>query len=178
MYWLKEKQDVTIPKFEECRAEVEKFWKSKRAIELAKAEAKKIVDSVNGQPKTLKELYGERVSPTGEFSWFSTFGNTLYGQPEGVVGAGQKFMESTFSLEKMQAGTAINEAQTIVYVVQMLSDRQSIATLGTEFVEKKFLPTKRIPAEISNLSSVYFQQINLDWNQELADEMGLKIYGR
>ncbi len=178
VFWLKAKQDATVPKFEECQVELEKFWKSKRAIELAKAEAKKIADTVNGQQKTLKELYGERVSATGEFSWFSTFGNTLYGQPEGVDGAGQKFMEATFALGKMQAAAAVNESQSIVYVVQMLSERQSIATAGTEFVEKKYLPAKRIPADISSLSQVYFSQINLDWNQELVDEMGLKIYGR
>ena len=178
VYWLKDKRDATVPKFEECQTELEKFWKSKRAIELAKVEAEKIADTVNGQQKTLKELYGERVSPTGEFAWFSTFGNTLYGQPEGVDGAGQKFMEATFALAKMQSGAAVNESQSIVYVVQMLSDRQSIATVGTEFVEKKYLPAKRIPADISSLSQVYFNQVNLDWNQELVDEMGLKIYGR
>lgn len=178
LYWVTEKVDARVVEFDEAKSDVEKFWKSRRAIELATEEAEKIAKRVNSEKKTLTELYRDRVSPTGEFSWFSTFGQASFGQPAGVDQAGEQFMKSVFSLEKLQAGVAVNEPKTTVYVVQMLSDRASTEKLGTEYITQKFLPTKRIPPDVGAVSNFYRREAQLDWNQEYSEEMGLKFYGR
>ncbi len=179
VYWLSEKVEAKIPEYEVCEAEVIKYWKSQRAIELAMEEAEKIAAQVNGEGKLLSELYGEKASETGQFSWFTNFGSTNIGRPAEVKDPDNEFMEAVFSIkEKLKAVAAPNQGKDIVYVVQLTSDRQPIAELGNEYLDDNYFRTKSIPPQVQNVSRWYVQELAYDWNQEFADSMGLKFIGR
>ncbi len=178
LYWLNEKEDAKTPEFEVARPAVEKFWKSKKAFEMALAEAKKIADETNRDGKSLAELYPERVSETGEFTWFNNFGRAGLGNPVGVSQPGEDFMKTTFSLEKSRAAAAPNGTKDTVYVIQMLSDRTSMEEIGGDYLDNHFFKFKRISPDVQNVARWYGQELNYEWNQELADAMGLKFIGR
>ena len=178
LYWLNEKEDAKTPEFEACRPAVEKFWKSQKAYEMALAEAQKIADETNRGDRTLAELYRDRVSETGEFTWFSSFGGAGLGNPVGVSQPGEEFMKTTFSLEKFRAAVAPNRTKDTVYVVQMLSDRTTVEEIGDDYLENYFFKFKRISPDVQNVARWYGQELNYEWNQELVDAMGLKFVGR
>jgi len=178
VFWLVEKNDSQIPKFDEVRDEVEKFWKSQRALDLATQEAEKIANEVNTTGKSLRELYPERTAATGEFSWYSSFGRLMLGQPLEVKNPGETFMETVFSLEKLKAGVAANETQDNVYVVQLLSDRKSVADIGTEYLDKQLFRLKTQTDDVRSLSQQYGFKIDREWLRELNDSMGFKFFGR
>jgi hypothetical protein len=178
VYWVKDKQESAIATFEECQEEIEKFWKHGKMVELATAKAREMADEANSKQQPLKELYGENVTQTGEFSWFSSFSQTGFGQPIGVKNPGQDFMKAVFALKTNEAGVAINDDQSVVYVVRMISDRKGLEKIGTDYVEKQYLPRKTIPRDVMTLSQQYAQEYHEEWIRELHEEMGLKLLGR
>jgi hypothetical protein len=178
VFWLNEKQDAASVSFEECQEEVEKFWKQSRMVEEAVKKAQTIADEINNSKSSLKEKYSDKVTSTGEFAWFNTTGQPGYGQPLGVNNPGADFMKSVFALETKQTGVAVNADRSVVFVVQMISERKPFESLGIDYVENQYLPKKFIPGEIGMLMQQYAQEYNLDWNQEFQDEMGLKFLGR
>jgi hypothetical protein len=178
VYWIKDKQGAAVVSFEEVKDEVEKFWKRKRMIETALAKAQSLADEANTKKQPLAELFGENVSQTGQFSWHSTLSQTNFGQPVGVKNPGNDFMKAVFALKQDEVGTAVNADRSIVYVVRMMSERRGIESIGTDFVERQFLPKKTVPRDVLQLSMRYAQEYHMDWTQELFDEMGLKFLGR
>ena len=179
LYWLADKADTRIPSFEECRPEVEKFWRSQKALSLAMAEAETIKKNVNDTGnKKLSELYFERAFPTGAFTWFTNMGSTRYGSPMGVTGAGDEFMATAFSLAELEAGMARNERKDTVYVVQAITDSKGVEEVGTDYLQNQYFKYKKIPIEVRRVSQLYFQQLNLDWNEEFQEAMGLKFLDR
>jgi hypothetical protein len=178
VYWLIEKADTKVPEFEACRPEVEKFWKAGKALEMAEEEAQKIADRVNQQDQLLNELYSERATETGEFSWFNSFQGASYGNPVGVELPGEEFMETAFSLDKGKAGVAPNRTRKTVYVIQMVSDRKKIEEIGDDYIANQFFKFKQIPADVRGVAGLYRQELVYDWNREFVDDMGLKYMGR
>jgi hypothetical protein len=144
-------------------------------LEEALKKTRGIAAEINNSNAKLKEKYGQTVTSTGEFSWFNTGGQVTLGQPQGVTNPGDDFMKSVFALSTNQCGVAVNADRTVVYVVQMMSERKELGKLGTEYVENQFLGKKSIPGEVEQVILRYAQGYNLDYNQELLDEMGLKF---
>ena len=60
----------------------------------------------------------------------------------------------------------------------MLSDRQTVDEIGTDYLQNQFFKFKQIPRDIQNVSRWYGQELAFDWNQEFTDSMGLKFMGR
>ena len=178
LYWLSEKEDARSPTLEECKDEITKFWKSRKAVELAKAEAQKIVDNVKTQGKPLTELYAERATSTGEFSWFNNFGRLTIGTPANVTDPGDEFMSTAFELKKSGVGMSPNRSKDTIYVIQMVSDRKTVDELGSDYLNNQFFRFKQVPNDVKAVSSYYGRELNYDWNQQFSDEMGLKFMGR
>lgn len=179
LYWLAEKSEIKIPTLEEATPTVVEFWKKKQALELAMEEAESIKTKVNQSGgKKMSELYADRVSDTGAFTWFSSFGSTRYSSPIGVTSPGEEFMKTAFSLGKMEAGVAENMPQDTIYVIQSQSEPKSIEEIGSDYLVNQFFKFKRIPNEVQQVSQVYFQEFNYDWRLEFEDMMGLKYMDR
>ena len=179
LFWASEKTDTRIPTLEEAESGIIKFWKSKKALELALAEGESIKKKVNDvRSQKMSEMYSERAFPTGAFTWFSNFGSTRYGAPIGVTMAGDEFMKTAFTLANLEAGVATNETKDTVYVVQSQSELKSPEEVGSDYLENHFFKYKRIPNEVLRVSQLYFQELNLNWNQEFQDTMELKFLDR
>ena len=178
LYWLAEKVDQQIPTFEEAKSSVEEYWKQQKAIEMARAEAKKVVEAVGSTKAPMSETYTEAVD-TGSFTWFTTLGDIRYSTPVGVEQPGQEFMKQVFSLDEMSAGVAANETQEVVYAIQVTKkDKKSVEQLGTEYLDQQFFTFKRVPFDVSSLSNFYTQQVNFDWMDEFTEDMELEWVGR
>lgn len=179
LFWVEEKADTRVPEFEECKEEVEKFLNQKKAFELAMAEAmsmKKKVNDVRG--KTLAEVFGDRAVPTGAFTWFTNIGSARYGVPSGVKAAGEDFMETAFSLARLEAGVAANASKDVIYVIQATEPSRATSEAGHDFLANQYFKYKRIPNEAFQVGQRYLRDLSLDFNQDLQDEMGFKFIDR
>jgi hypothetical protein len=99
LYWKAEEEEQFVPTLDQARDDVIAAWKREQALELAKAEAERLVKAARPD-KSLRETVGEalaeRVFDTGEFSWMtrgatpSGFGAPSLSQVPGVEGAGSR----------------------------------------------------------------------------------------
>ena len=179
LFWVEEKADTRVPEFEECQEEVKKFLNQKKAFELAMAEAETMKKKVNDvRNKTLAEVFGDRAVPTGTFTWFTNFGSARYGVPSGVKAAGEDFMQTAFSLAKLEAGVAANASKDVIYVVQAIKPSRATSEAGHDFLANQYFKYKRIPSEAFQVGQRYLRELSLDFNQNLQDEMGFKFIDR
>ena len=179
LYWAAKKTETRVPSLDEAKPEVLKFWKNKKALEMAMAEAESIKEKVKAESgKKLSDLFAERALQTGAFTWFSSFGSTRYSSPIGVNNAGEDFMETAFGLAQFEVGVAANETKDTIYVVQAVSEARNIEEVGAEYLETQYFKFKRIPNEVQQVAQIYFQEFNYTWNQEFQDTMELKFVNR
>lgn len=179
LYWVEDKVDTNVPVFEDCKDEVKKFVKQKKAFEMAMEQAQKEMKKVNDiRSKTLGEVFGERALPTGSFTWFTNFGSARYGTPNGVTAAGEEFMKTAFSLAKLEAGVAANASKDVIYVVQAIEPSRATSEAGEDFLANEYFKYKRIPNEVFQVGQRYTRDLSLDFNQELQDEMEFKFIDR
>ncbi|MEM9411185.1 MAG: hypothetical protein AAGA30_08735, partial [Planctomycetota bacterium] len=178
-YWLSEKVEQKVPTFDEAREKVVDYWKQQKGIELAKEKALEMAQKANDDNQSLKDLYPEKATDTGAFTWFSAFGRFSYGTPVGVNDAGEEFMETAFSLDVNQAGIALNSTRDTVYVVQTITpDARDTVQLGTEYIENSFYKKNQIPQEVMSAKSLYRSRMNQDWIKEFREDMDVEILGQ
>lgn len=179
LYWVTEKNDATVPAFKEARADIVKFWKKQKAVELAMEEANKMAEQINSSNgRTLIELYPIKSVPTGGFKWFTTnFGSPEISNPTGVNGTSQEFMKTTFSLNVKQAGAAPNFLRDTVYVIQVTSDINKPEELGKEFLENQFFKFQGLPQDVQAVSQFYGRDLRQDWQTEFEKSVGLEFIG-
>jgi hypothetical protein len=145
VYWRVEQREAFVPELEQIRDEVIEAWKLREARTLALAEARRLADQANKSGKSLTETLADQeqlvVTETNEFSWMST-GLTPGGMStpglssvDGVDGIGEEFMRSVFALDVGQSGVAINQPETIVYVVRVASEQPGEDELRQRFLE-------------------------------------------
>ena len=135
IWWRVDYKDSYVPKFEEARKEVLATWKMIEARKLAKAQAKEYADQVKKQQAELQEVFkfSPNVHPSkdiGPFTWMT--GPPLARNPEQPVlpyltplkeidKPGEDFMRTVFSLNVGSTSVAMNQPETIAYVVQLKS---------------------------------------------------------
>ena len=131
----------------EVRDEVLQSWKQIQARELARNRAKSLVEKAREADKPLAEAFGAgdgvQVTTTPAFTWL-TRGidlNMLGSQAppklsevEGVQDAGPDFMREAFSLSVGDVGLAMNQPQTICYVIRLVSLAPSREVLRNLFM--------------------------------------------
>ncbi len=171
VYWPVEMRETEIPKLEDCKEEVIKFYRQKKAFEAAKEAAQGIAAQASAD-KQLTEIDPDKAGPTGEFSWFQVRGRrTVFSQPIGVELAGEEFMETAFSLKEGEAGVAPNRRRDIIYVIQSTSPTEDVAVVGEKYLNDQLFKFQRIPADVGMVNAHYYEERQRDWNQEYVDSM-------
>jgi hypothetical protein len=115
-------------------------WEKQAALKLAKQDAEKKMSEAEGK-ESLQAVFGDKVIATKEFSWL-TGSPTPYGYDyqslstvEGVELPGSGFMEKVFSLKEGELGFAVNQPETVVYVIRLAQEVTSIADRRQQFLE-------------------------------------------
>jgi len=171
VYWPIEMRETEIPKLEDCKEEIIKFYRQKKAFEKAK-EAAQAIAAQASVDKQLTAIDPDKAGPTGEFSWFQVRGRrTVFSQPIGVELAGEEFMETAFSLNEGEAGVAANRRRDIIYVIQSTSPTEDVSVVGGKYLNDQLFKFQRIPADVGMVNAHYYEERQRDWNQEYVDSM-------
>jgi hypothetical protein len=178
LYWKTSQQEPFVPELKDIREEVVDAWKLHAALALAEAEGKAMAEKAKQSGKTLKELFADNkdltVTDTNEFTWMTTgfvpagMGMPALSSVDGVQHAGPDFMRSVFSLAVGQAGVAVNQPRSIVYVVRISSESPSDETLREMFLQIG------ASMELQHVAAMDRQGIRRDWFDAIQREMDLK----
>jgi hypothetical protein len=177
LYWKVEEKEAFVPALADIREKVVDAWKQREARKSAQSEAQKLVEAARKSGKSLKDAFADRsdlgVKETNEFSWLSTgLTPASMGEPglsfvDGVESPGEEFMRSVFALHTGEVGTALNQPQTIVYVVRIISESPGEDALRAEFLQSgRSFETQRIAALAG-------QQSIRDWLGNLETDLNL-----
>ena len=171
VYWPIEMRETEIPNLEDCKEEITKFYRQKKAFETAQEAAQAIAAKATVDMK-LTQIDPDKAAPTGEFSWFQVRGRrTVFSQPIGVELAGEEFMKTAFSLKEGEAGVAANRRRDIIYVVQSISPTEDVSVVGGQYLNDQLFKFQRIPADVGMVNAHYYEERQRDWNQEYVDSM-------
>jgi len=176
--WKIEQQEARVPKLDEIRDEVVRAWKMMEARKPALEHAKSLVQTAEKDKITLVELATrdvlEKVQPD-PFSWL-TYGTTpninsrvppRLSAVKGIEDPGAEFMQGVFRLPPGALGTAFNNPQTIVYVVQVQEYEPSPDVLRRSFLADDY----RTYAQVTE---PHFREQLTAWNNSIQAEAGLK----
>ena len=177
LYWKVKEEKPYVPALADIRHEVVEAWKQREALTLANREASRLRDLASKSGKSLKETFagqsGLVVKETNDFSWLST-GFTPLGSSmprlshvENVVGAGDGFMRTVFNLKLGEVGTAVNEPETFVYVIRIVSEAPSEEDLRQQFLQSGN------STDVRNIAAIESQRVLGDWLRNL--EMSLNV---
>ena len=131
LFWIADETEARIPKLDDpgVRAEVIKEWKMVQAREIARKAAEKLAAEARRAGKPLKTVLADfHVTKTDSFSWM-TYGSVpadasmsppKLSEVEGVDMPGEAFMRTVFGLKKGEIGVAMNQPQTVAYVVKVI----------------------------------------------------------
>ena len=154
-----------------------KKWKQVEARKLAFREAEGLAKKARGSETTLKELFPDRkVVSTGPFSWMTEgVAARLMGpsepptltKPEGIERPGDDFMRTVFTLSPGGVGAAMNQPETVAYVVRLERLERSEESLWTSF---ELTP----PGEYVNLANEEVNQVVRAWIEQIKADAGLK----
>ncbi len=149
LWWRVDYKDAYVPDFDKVKSQVLEVWKMVEARKLAKAQAKEYADEANKKKSRLDEAFTSQpnvhVSTVGPFTWMSAPAVALDPtQPSpphltavsGVEKAGEEFMRTVFRLEPGSAGAAMNQPETIAYVIQAISFAPSEQDFHRQFLSE------------------------------------------
>ena len=180
IYWKTTEEPEYVPDFAEAREQVEQAWRMAKALDVAKDDAAKLIARIEASGETLAEFFANNeditkneIIETNEFSWMSTgftaasFGVPALSHVDGVESTGTEFMEAVFAMQPGEVGVAINQPQTIVYLVRIISE-----TPSEDLLRQRFLQSG-ITSEIAYLSDVENFELRRKWYADLETEMGV-----
>ena len=123
--WKVAETEPITPELDEVRDEVIDYVRQQEAIQLATAEAERLVNQINDSDATLESVVPEDrkenhyYTGLGPFSYLRTVGQfqlSIGNVPE-LDSVGEDFMKAVFSSEVGQANFATNNPKRAVYVV-------------------------------------------------------------
>ncbi|MFH1266261.1 MAG: hypothetical protein ABIK89_11085, partial [Planctomycetota bacterium] len=146
LFWKVDEAEERVPELEDAgvRVQVVREWKKRAARILAMQEAEQMAAKAREAGKPLAEALPARSSdvvPSEPFTWL-TYGAIqpwmAYAPPsvsavEGVDTPGDDFMRAVFTLKKEEIGAAMNQPQTVAYVVRLTDSNPLDKVLWTEF---------------------------------------------
>ncbi|MBS0210611.1 MAG: hypothetical protein JSS27_16830 [Planctomycetes bacterium] len=185
VFWKTEDVPEHVLSFEEARPEVEKAWKFMAARKLAQAKAKQLADEATASKKSLKEFFADKgyeVTESHPFSWL-TGGSagmadreTLpeVSEVDGVIDAGNDFMQSVFDLKVGDIGVAENQPHTYQYIVRITSQEKPDSALRELFAADKtneYSPGLRVAQQQAALRwrNAWLKRIQLQWQRPSTD---------
>jgi hypothetical protein len=181
LFWKVEETEAKVPELAEVRKEVEQAWKMIQARSLALEKAQSLATQARQEPdKSLRDSLGAQgkdVAETNTFSWL-TQGTSpfMFGQQQpprlsdvqGVENAGHDFMRAVYSLGVTDVGVAMNQPQTIAYVVRLVEGAPD------EFLKNQFMAA--VPGNYQSFAfaaEVDTQPIIEAWQKAIEAEAGV-----
>lgn len=141
LFWKNDDQPERVPELSEVRDEVVRALKMRKAIELAKEDAKRAADELAKSGQRPSDAYrndpNRRVIKADSVAWMTS--SNLPEMPPsptripGVTYAGPDFMRAVFSLDANQAGMAVDNPQDTAYAVFVTKVDTSMDQLRTQF---------------------------------------------
>jgi hypothetical protein len=184
LYWRIEDKPESVPALEDIREEVIAACKQKAALPLAENKATELADAANQQgDKSLKEVFPDQASTiiaSDEFSWLtrgavamgsggfpslSQVTGTVNDQPTDIPGAGSEFMKSVFALDVNEVGTAVNQPETVVFVVRVLDQAMS------DDERRELFFAGGLNQDVANVLQIEQSEVIQEWYDDLEKEM-------
>ncbi|MEX0714832.1 MAG: hypothetical protein WD278_21065, partial [Pirellulales bacterium] len=179
LFWKIDEREAYVPELKEIHDEVVRAWKLIQAREPAKKKAAELVAKAGRAKESLAEVYGEQggytiVRPPA-FSWLTTTSEGVdsravpqISEVEEVEDAGEDFMREVFRLQAGKVGSAMNQPQTVVYVIRVEKLEPPLSTLRQLFIAYPFsLYQTAALAERQELIQAWLEQIRreaaLEW---------------
>lgn len=141
LFWKTDDQPERVPELSEVRDEVVRALKMRKAIELAKEDAKRAADELAKSGQRPSDAYrndpNRRVIKADSVAWMTS--SNLPEMPPsptripGVTYAGPDFMRAVFRLDANQAGMAVDNPQDTAYAVFVTKVDTSMDQLRTQF---------------------------------------------
>jgi len=187
VYWRTAEQPAKELDFAEAKEQVIKYWKEQEALKLAQAEGAKLAEQA-AKEKDLKKVVkdAKAVVEPPAFSWMTTGAiGEQFNQAAptisavtGVEFAGQDFMQAVFDLKAGEAGTALNQPHSTVWVVRVVSEESDLAKDRARFIETASSPSMldtafRVESQLQrDLYEEMFKQYDVTWlpNKSQPDE--------
>ena len=175
VYWPTELAESKVATLEECKDEIIKFWRERKAVETATKAAEEIAAKVS-KDKKLSSIDPAKTIQTGEFTWFQPRGQrAVLSSPIGVDSPSEDFMETAFSLSEGEAGVAIDGSGETIFVIQSQTPKTSMAEIGDDFLKNQLFRFQRLPPDVGLVNGYYYQRKAEDWNDEFRTSMGLEF---
>ncbi len=145
LYWRTELQDSYEPKLDEVREQVIQAWKKQQAVDLAKAEAKRLVEKAAASDLPLSESLIEDAAEffeTDEVSWYT--GGDIPFDPNsvpqvtpiaGLENPSYELYERLFGLSAGEVGYGLNAPQDIVYLFRVVEASPELGVLQAGFLQ-------------------------------------------
>jgi hypothetical protein len=146
LFWKVDEQEAYVPELAEVENDVIDAWKRREALPIAKARAQELAAEVKESGTSIEEFAASNelemtATQTNEFTWMSA-GFTPSGMRppalsyvDGVESPGNEFMEAVFAMNAGDVGVAVNQPQTHVYVVRLISETPSEEELSEQFLQ-------------------------------------------
>lgn len=187
LVWKFKDEKSYVPTLDDSaiRDEVVRTWKMMKGRDLARTEAEKLAKQANTAKQSLTDLFGnqpgKKVSETNEFSWMTTgtaggmqFNRSMQptlSEVEGVDEPGNGFMQEISKLEVGDAGVALNQPETIAYVIRVTRVDPDLSILHDRFMQTG-IGAYQAEAEQAR------RQQQAAWVHHILQEAGFEFLGR
>ncbi|MBN1590964.1 MAG: hypothetical protein JW888_15735, partial [Pirellulales bacterium] len=181
LYWKIEEVEERIPEFDDegMREQVLAAWKFVEARKLAQQHAEKLADTARKSGKSLRGSIGTEsgvdVAETGRFSWVTqgtqpamqSRSPLRISEVKNVEMPGNDFMQAVYGLNVGEIGTAMNEPQSIVYVVRLVETTPREKVLRSLFEIDDY-------SKYWTVGGTDIRTMIDRWSEELHKDAGLK----
>ncbi|MEZ6071214.1 MAG: hypothetical protein R3C10_13300 [Pirellulales bacterium] len=143
--WITEISPEHVPELADIKEEVISAWRFAQARPLALARADELATEARKSGDTLAQAFADRsdltVVTTGAFTWLTTGMVPQFSSPilriseiDGVDLPGSKFMQTAFALSAGEVGVAMNQPESIAYVIRVTSEDTPAENLRSDFL--------------------------------------------
>lgn len=188
LYWRAEEKPERVPELKEVRDSVIAAWKLKKAFPMAEQRAKTYVEKAAASPdKSLGEVFpdvAKALIQTNEFSWMTRGatpvgggGSPVLSTVTGTVGKknvtvdliGDPFMRAVFALKVDQVGSAVNNPETIVYVVRIQKEN-----MDEDQRKQLFVAARRLSPDVMQIAQMDRGDLLRAWYERLEKDYQVK----
>ncbi len=182
LFWKVAETKAMVPEFDDegVQEQVLRTWKMVQARRSARKEAQRLAAEAMKTAAPLQEVFADRpelqVIEPPPFSWLtrgsvpamaSPYARPRLSMVDGIDYAGNGFMQAVFNLEPGKVGVAMNNPQTIAYVVRISDVTPTENALWAQF-EVDSYGTYRDAAAADQ------SEIFRAWYEELVSDAGLE----
>jgi len=172
MIWKIADEPARVPNFDEARANVESFWKLRKARELAAKDAKAFADAVKAKGGDLKAVADEQkkqiivTAPTSKIIPSSFSATVREGSFAELSEPGKALMDAAFDLQDKQVAVEPNATHRFYYVVS-LANRKPISP------EQLYGSSGPFPRLVQTAMADAENKGREDWMKSLRKKAGL-----